>query len=260
MFRHLFGLETYGAIQFAALLLFAALASVLCWRAGIRLQHAAALILLYLLCNFLVAKCLYDFVKAGGRHTLLDHPSLDHFREGGYWGWPLAFLPCVLLYPLALRVPAVPFYRVVAFLLPPVLALQKVACFAAGCCYGCPTTLPWGVVFPEDSLCDTPGIAVHPVQVYDAVLPLIILGVLVAVDRRGGEGVRPFLLPLMVGLYALARFGTEFLRPQEAGQGLLLSQRLELGGLFAVVVLVPVGRPAWLRLVGNDNAPGRTAR
>jgi prolipoprotein diacylglyceryltransferase len=116
------------------------------------------------------------------------------------------------------------------------------------------------VLFPDDSLCDTPGIAVHPLQLYDAVLPLIILGVLIAVDRRGGEAVRPFLLPLMIGLYALARFGTEFLRPQDAGQGLLLSQRLELGAVFTVVLLVTVGQPAWLRLVRNDSAQGRTTR
>jgi prolipoprotein diacylglyceryltransferase len=116
------------------------------------------------------------------------------------------------------------------------------------------------VVFPEESLCDTPGVAVHPLQVYDAVLPLVILGFLVVVDHRGGEGVRPFLLPLMVGLYALARFGTEFLRPQEAGQVLLLSQRLELGAILAVVLLLTVGRRAWLRLVHNDHREGGTAR
>jgi phosphatidylglycerol:prolipoprotein diacylglycerol transferase len=204
MLRHLFGLETYGLVQLVALLLFGALAVALCRRAGLRLRHAVALTLLYLLCNFLVAKVLFDYVKAGGRHTLWQHPALGHFLEGGYWGWPLAFLPCALLYPFALRLQPVPFYRVVAFLLPPVLAVQKVGCFAAGCCFGCETALPWAVVFPDDSLCETPGVPVHPLQLYDAVLPLGILGVLVVVDRRGGEPARPFLLPGMVGLYALA--------------------------------------------------------
>jgi phosphatidylglycerol:prolipoprotein diacylglycerol transferase len=204
---------------------------------------------IYVLSNFLAAKLLFDFVKAGGRHTLFHHPALAHFLEGGYWGWPLAFLPCVLIYPFALRVPPVPFYRVVAFLLPPVLAVQKLACFAAGCCFGCETTVPWAVVFPADSLCETPGVPVHPLQVYDALLPLGILGVLVALDRRGGEAARPFLLPLMVGLYALARFGTEFLRPRGDGQVLLVSQWLELGAVLAVLLLLTLGRGAWRRLV-----------
>jgi phosphatidylglycerol:prolipoprotein diacylglycerol transferase len=248
MLRHLFGLETYALVQLAALVLFAVLAFCLCRRAGIRLRHAAALTLLYVLCNFLAAKLLYDFVRAGGRHTLFQHPSPAHFLEGGYWGWPLAFLPCVLAYPLALRLPPVPFYRAVAFLLPPVLAVQKVGCFAAGCCFGRPTSLPWAVVFPEESVCETPGVPLHPLQVYDALLPLAILGVLVVVDRRGGPAARPFLLPLLVGLYALARFGTEFLRPQAAG-GLLLSQWLELGAALGVVLLLTLGRRAWGRLV-----------
>ena len=249
MLRHLFGVETYGLVQLAALVLFAALAVLLFRRAGIRLRHAAALTVLYVLCNFLAAKLLYDFVKAGGRHTLLQHPSPAHFLEGGYWGWPLAFLPGVLAYPLLLRLPAVPFYRAVAFLLPPVLAVQKVGCFAAGCCFGCETALPWAVVFPEDSLCETPGVPVHPLQVYDALLPLGILGALVALDRRGGEAARPLLLPVMVGLYALARFATEFLRPREAGEGLLISQWLELGAVLAVAVLLGPGRRAWNHFV-----------
>jgi phosphatidylglycerol:prolipoprotein diacylglycerol transferase len=255
MFRHLFGLETYGVVQLAALVLFAALAAALLRRAGIRLRHAAALTLLYVLCNFLAAKLLYDFVKAGGRHTLFHHPALAHFLEGGYWGWPLAFLPCVVAYPLVLRVPAVPFYRAIAFLLPPLLAVQKVGCFAAGCCFGRPTALPWAVVFPEDSLCETPGVPVHPLQVYDAVLPLGILGVLVVVDRRGGEAARPFLLPIMVVLYALTRLGTEFLRPRDAGQALLVSQWLELAAVVAVVSLLVLGRRAWCRLVQASTDP-----
>jgi phosphatidylglycerol:prolipoprotein diacylglycerol transferase len=249
MLRHLFGLETYALVQLAALVLFAALAVVLFRQAGIRLRHAAALTLLYVLCNFLAAKLLYDYVKAGGQHTLFQDPSLAHFLEGGYWGWPIAFLPCVVAYPFAVRMPAVPFYRAVAFLVPPVFALQKVGCFAAGCCFGCETALPWAVIFPEDSVCETPGVPVHPLQLYDALLPLGILGVLVAVDRGGGAAAHPFLLPLMVGLYALARFGTEFLRPQAAG-GLLLSQWLELAAVLGVVLLLTLGRGAWCRLVG----------
>src|SRR5262249_53784742 len=172
---------------------------------------------------------------------LLDHPALSHFLEGGFWGWPIAFLPCVLVYPLLLRLPAVPFYRAVAFLLPPVLALQKVACFAAGCCFGCETSLPWAVVFPEDSVCGLPGVPLHPLQVYDALLPLGILVVLIGVDRWGGGAARPFLFPLLVGLYALARFGTEFLRPRGAGETLLPGQWLELGAVLAVVLLLTMG-------------------
>src|SRR5262249_15592630 len=82
----------------------------------------------------------------------------------------------------------------------------------------CETAVPWAVVFPEDSLCETPSVPLHPLQVYDALLPLGVLVILLVVDRRGGEAARPFLLPLMVGLYALARFGTGLPRPRAGGR------------------------------------------
>jgi prolipoprotein diacylglyceryltransferase len=245
MYRYLFGLEAYALVHLAALVLFCTLGVVLLRRAAIGLRHAAALGVLYVVCNLLIAKLLYDYVKGGGQHTVFDHPSLAHFVEGGFWGWPIAFFPCVLLYPLLTRVPAVPFYRAVALLLPPVFAVQKLACFMAGCCCGRETALPWAVTFPANSLCERPGVALHPVQLYDAALPLGILGVLLLVDRRGGAAARPFLLPLLIGLYALTRLATEFLRPRESGQVLLLSQWLELAAAAAVIVLLTAGRGAW---------------
>jgi phosphatidylglycerol:prolipoprotein diacylglycerol transferase len=255
MYRDLFGIESYLIVQMAALLLFATLAVVLLRLNSIRVWHAAALTVLYILCNFLAAKLLYDFVKGDGGDALLHDPPLAHFLKGGFWGWPIAFLPLVFAYPFVLRIPPVPFLRAVAFLLPPVFALQKVACFLAGCCFGTETSLPWAVVFPQDSICDTPDVPLHPTQVYDILLPLVILVILVVVDRRGGHVARPFLFPLMVGLYALARFATEFFRPHPAGEVLLLSQWLELGVALAVAMLLILGRRVWLRLVQAETPP-----
>jgi phosphatidylglycerol:prolipoprotein diacylglycerol transferase len=55
-------------------------------------------------------------------------------------------------------------------------AFGRVGCFLNGCCYGRPTTLPWGVRFPSDSFAalefgDTP---VHPSQLYFAAVGLIL--------------------------------------------------------------------------------------
>ncbi len=249
MLFSVYGIPTYGLAQLAALLLFAVLVVVLFRRSGLSLLHAVAVIVLYILCNFLVAKLLFDYVKAGGRHTLFMHPALAHFMEGGFWGWPIAFLPAVLAYPLALGVrDRIGFYRGIALALPPVVAVQKVACFLAGCCHGRPTSLPWGVTFPADSLCATPGVPLHPLQLYDALLALGIGVVLLVVDRTGGERGQALLFPLFVALFGLARFATEFLRP-EAAAGLLTSQWLELGAVLAVFALLLFGRRLWYRLL-----------
>jgi hypothetical protein len=77
MYRHVFGIESYGIVQLLAVILFAGLDVILMRRFNIRLRHAAALTVLYVLCNFLAAKLLFDVVKApAGRNTLLDHPAL----------------------------------------------------------------------------------------------------------------------------------------------------------------------------------------
>jgi phosphatidylglycerol---prolipoprotein diacylglyceryl transferase len=261
MHRHLFDVESYGVFQIAALVLFAVLAAILLQRSSIRLRHAAGLTLLYVLCNFVASKLLYDFVKAKGQHTLFDHPAIAHFLEGGYWGWPIAFFPCAVAYPLLFRINPVTFYRAVSFLLPPVFALQKIACFMAGCCFGSETAVPWAITFPDDSLCELPGIPVHPVQLYDTMLPLGILVILIGVDRKCGQTAQPYLLPLMIGLYAVSRFATEFFRPRIEGETLLVSQWLELAAVFGAVLLLTFGKRGWRRLcriesVGSAAAGG----
>lgn len=255
------GLEAYGAFYVLAMVAFAVLITVLFRRNGVRLRHAAALTVAYVLSTAFAAKLLYDYVKAGGGHTILDHPSWEHFTEGGLWGWQLAFFPIAFAYPFLLRIrPAASIYRAAAFALPPVIALQKVGCFLHGCCGGRRTTLPWAVVFPEGSAAKMPGVPVHPVQLYDAALPLVALGILIAVDRRGGRPARAFLLPLFVGLYALSRFGTEFLRAEHPG-GLRLSQWVELATALAVIALLALGRAPWRRLLERQGSspPDRNA-
>ena len=78
----------------------------------------------------------------------------------------------------------------VADALTPSLALGlmfgRLGCFLNGCCYGRPTTLPWGVRFPHDSFAylefgDTP---VHPSQLYNAGLGLLLFAAVWAARRR----------------------------------------------------------------------------
>jgi prolipoprotein diacylglyceryltransferase len=233
------------------------LALVLCGRARLSSYHAAVLVGLYGLCNYLAAKMLFDVVKGDGLRPLWQYFTAKPYLDGGLWGWLIVFLPCVLVYPFVVGLrDRVAYFRCVALLLPPVLVVQKLACFAAGCCGGCPTSVPWAVTFPDDSLSQTPGLPVHPLQLYDAALAVLVLVVLVVADRWGGEGARPFLFPLFVILYGLSRFGSEFLRLRAPGEeGLLVSQRLE--GLVAVagVLFLLFGWRVWRALLRAGPAP-----
>jgi phosphatidylglycerol:prolipoprotein diacylglycerol transferase len=65
------------------------------------------------------------------------------------------------------------------------LAIGRLGCFLAGCCYGRPTALPWGVVFPEIG-----PPARHPLQLYSALGDALLLLVLPRRARVAGAVAR----------------------------------------------------------------------
>jgi phosphatidylglycerol---prolipoprotein diacylglyceryl transferase len=96
----------------------------------------------------------------------------------------------------------------------------RLGCFAAGCCYGKPTNLPWAVVFTNPLAAanvGTPlGIPLHPTQLYESGAELLILVVLLTTERRG----HPFpgrTFWLYMFLYAVSRFIIEFYRGDPRG-------------------------------------------
>lgn len=89
-------------------------------------------------------------------------------------------------------------------------AVARLGCLFAGCCYGQPTDLPWGLCFPDEH---HPGALTppsHPTQIYSFLFGLVIFGVLVYVEKRRrftGQVFASFLI-----LFGMYRFAIEFLR------------------------------------------------
>ena len=109
----------------------------------------------------------------------------------------------------------------------------RLGCFAAGCCYGRPTELPWGITFHNPLAAanvGTPlGVPLHPTQLYEAGAELLILAVLLGIERRG----RPFAgrtFWLYMLLYAISRYIIEFYRGDPRGEmfGMSTSQVISL--------------------------------
>ncbi len=117
------------------------------------------------------------------------------------------------------------------------VAIGRLACFQAGCCYGTPTNLPWGVVFP--TAVDGATLARHPTQLYEAAFHAAAAVVLILLTRRGlfrGQLIKLYLLA-----YLVYRFATEFLRPEpHILLGLTAYQ-------WAAVALVPLFVGLWWR-------------
>ena len=124
----------------------------------------------------------------------------------------------------------------------------RFGCLFAGCCYGKPTTLPWGITFTDPFAAanvGTPlGVPLHPTQIYEAGAEAIILGILLATERKG----RPYpgrTFWLYMLLYAISRFIIEFFRGDERGAVGMFSTSQFISILLAplaVVMLVYLAR------------------
>ncbi len=117
------------------------------------------------------------------------------------------------------------------------VGIGRVGCFVAGCCFGTPTSLPWGVRFHD-------GVPRHPTQLYEAAFHL---SAAVALHQLGE---RPVFVRQRIKVYFLAyffyRFFTEWLRAEpRVALGLTLYQWISLGGLalFSALYAYDARRP-----------------
>jgi phosphatidylglycerol---prolipoprotein diacylglyceryl transferase len=92
------------------------------------------------------------------------------------------------------------------------IGIGRLGCFLNGCCFGLPTTLPWGVKFPSGSYATYtfPGMPVHPSQLYLAIAGMLLFFVLLRLDRASRfDG---WLFWTAVAVDAVLRFGIDFTR------------------------------------------------
>ena len=104
------------------------------------------------------------------------------------------------------------------------VAIGRIGCFLAGCCYGIETNLPWGVDFGD-------GILRHPTQIYEAIFMLGIFFYLLYKRTTVKAGV---LFYLLMNLYFTFRFFEEFIRENPNYFGLSLFQWIAIGSLIFI--------------------------
>jgi phosphatidylglycerol:prolipoprotein diacylglycerol transferase len=85
------------------------------------------------------------------------------------------------------------------------VAVGRLACFSAGCCYGSVTALPWGIDFGD-------GQRRHPTQLYEFAFHLT--AALVLANLLRNRLLRGQLIKLYIVAYLVYRFLTEFVRPE----------------------------------------------
>ncbi len=121
--------------------------------------------------------------------------------------------------------------------------LTRIGCYLNGCCFGIPTSVPWGVSFPDGSPAHSflGSAHVHPTQLYSSAYGLLLYFVLIWVNRR------PHRIGVTTAVFfmveAVFRFIIEFVRYYETEMwfetgGLKLTyNQLVAVGLFAIGVI-----------------------
>ena len=229
---------TYGVLLAAAYLLGLKLAMVRARARG--LDSARVLDLgIYIIISALVGAKLLLLVTDFRSFTADPRELLTLARSGGvFYGGLILAVAVALWYIRRIGLPLWTTCDVFA----PGIALGHVVgrfgCLFAGCCYGKPTTRPWGITFTDPFAAanvGTPlGVPLHPTQLYEAGAELAILIVLLATERKGrGFAGRTFWLYML--LYAISRFIIEFFRGDERGAVGMFST-----SQFISILLVPL--------------------
>lgn len=224
----------WGAMLALALLLLAFLMSSRFKKAGINPDYALDIILLCVLAGIIGSRLFY--VVFYDWSYFADHPAqIFSLANGGFGGlvWYGGFFGGALAFYLYIRWRKLNFWDMADLVVPYMAlayAMVRIGCFLNGCCYGVPTSLPWGVAFP-----DLDSLHRHPTQLYSTIINLgIFYGLLKLYPRRTFKG-EVFLAYL--GLYSIYRFIIEFFRENLVVGGVLtISQLIALG-----VALVAVG-------------------
>ncbi len=208
-------IHSYGFFLALSFLLGILIARPRAERRGIPAERIDDVALVVIVTSILGARVLYVL-------THLDQfqgRMLDVFRtwEGGLVMYGGA-VPAAILGMWFLRRWGVDAWKAADAIAPSMalgLALTRIGCFLSGCCFGAPTDLPWGCVFPSDSYAGllNPGIPLHPTQLYGSLSGFAMFAMLLAFDRRPRP--RGFIFLVLLLSYSVLRFSLDFVRSYE---------------------------------------------
>ena len=187
------------------------------------------------------AKLLFDTIV--GSFSIRALFSSSHYLAGGLWGGPFVVLALLVGSALVVSWSTPRALDYAALTLPAPMMVAHLGCFMQGCCYGRPTSLPWEVAFPEGGPVAPGGVTLHPTQLYEIGLLLIVVAVYRRVLREAAW--TGTLLGWFLAAYCLGRAFVEVFRGDQrvAFAGVSASQVIcVLVAMFSVLALGLVWR------------------
>ncbi|HZE64033.1 MAG TPA: prolipoprotein diacylglyceryl transferase [Pyrinomonadaceae bacterium] len=244
LFRiHGFPINTYGVFLALAFLCAILIAVKLAARDGLPKEKIYDLSLWMLLASLIGSKVLMFFTEPEYRDHPLQLISLDFLRSGGvfYGGLIGAMLTGYFL----MRRYNLPWWKTADACAPGIAVgnfFGRLGCFSAGCCWGKPTTLPWGVKFTElgHEITGVPiDVPLHPTQLYESFSMLIVFFFLLWLHKHKRFSGQVILLYAL--LYSVIRFAIEFLRDDPRGDVFGLTTRTGLSTSQLISIVVGIG-------------------
>jgi phosphatidylglycerol:prolipoprotein diacylglycerol transferase len=259
-----FSLPTYGVLVALVVIVGLIIAARLSERQGIDPEKAWNLGILVVLGAIVGAKLLLiinDF------SYFSQHPreifSLSILQAGGvFYGGVITALALSVWY---IRKNRMPWLRTADAFAPGLAlghAIGRIGCFAAGCCYGKPTSHWWGVTFTDQFAHDRLGTPLNrplePTQLFESAVELANFFILYwLIKRKKFEGQ---IMGTYLFVYGVARYFLEFLR-DDPDRGSVFGGAMT-GTQLISICLVIAGGILWLRRVRlqQPTAVARAAR
>ncbi|HET7112696.1 MAG TPA: prolipoprotein diacylglyceryl transferase [Pyrinomonadaceae bacterium] len=263
-----FPINTYGVFLAIAFLTAILITVKLAERDGLPRERIYDLSLWMLLASLIGSKILMLFTEPEYRDNPLALLSLDFLRSGGvFYG---GLLGAIIAGYLLMKRYQLPWWKTADACAPGIAIgnfFGRQGCFAAGCCWGKPTSLPWGVKFSELGHQIT-GVPIdqylHPTQLYESFAMLLVFVFLLWLHKHkrfSGQVILVYAL-----LYSIIRFAIEFVRDDPRGDilglttltGLSTSQMISLViGIIALILLIARNRKSRVLNYEDSRAPIR---
>jgi phosphatidylglycerol---prolipoprotein diacylglyceryl transferase len=242
-----FTLPTYGLLAAAGLILGLIICVHFAKREGLPEEQCWNMGLLAIISGIAGAKLLLVVVDWQIYGHLNKIFSWEMLRSGGVWyGGLIGAVTAGTIYTMAHKWPVLKTADAYAPGIAFGHSLGRLGCLAAGCCYGKPTDVKWGIVFTDpiaEKVSQTPlNIRLHPTQIYEWAVEFAIFLLLLWMYKRRtrfGQVAGTYLI-----LFGIARFIIEFWRG-DPDRGSAFGGAITATQLISIFLVV-VGGALWM--------------
>lgn len=221
-----FAVQTWGA--FVALGILIAIAFILREAKKKKLTDKIETLLLFIIVFGLIGgRMAYILVNPGQFQSII---SFFELWKGGLisFGVLLGVILGAFAFKLTNKIKSGEFSAILDLMAPWLIlaiAIGRIGCFLRGCCFGLPTTLPWGVAYVGENSLAEQNLILHPTQIYHLIADLIIFFIILKLynkkqflQSKNKKSKYPFfnkngtLFLMFLILYSVERFFIDFLR------------------------------------------------